>query len=140
MPWRIPGDLPPSDDYRVRIVGTVDQTALGVSEAPFSIVGPSLTLTAPNEGTSWTCGKRQTISWTYEAGRTFPVRIELVKDGVVVSTIAQQARLGANGTGAYRWKVPSDLESGDQYAIRIVNTQDDSCSGTSGTFSIVDPS
>lgn len=135
--WRIPGYLPPGDDYRIRIVSPTDQSVLGLSEGYFSIAGPSITVTLPTEATVWPAGSTQSISWTYEAAQSFTVEIELLEDGQVVSTIAPRARLGSKGNGTYRWRIPQSLESSGQYTVRLTSNIDPSCTSTSSAFSIV---
>ncbi len=83
----------------------------------------TLALTSPNGGETWQVGKPQTIGWNYEGKPGTYVKIELLKNGSVIRTIANSAKIGANGSGSYTWTPPLKLKSGSDYKIRVTSKQ-----------------
>jgi hypothetical protein len=78
--WTVTG--PASTGCRVRVTPLDDPTASAVSAGDFTILGPSVTVTAPNGGEVWVIGTQQLVSWTGTG--TGNVRIELSRDGGVL--------------------------------------------------------
>jgi hypothetical protein len=96
-----------------------------------------ITVTLPNGGESWARGTTQTIKWTYAGNPGSYVKIELLKGGVVNSAITKSASIGINGTGSYKWTVPSSQATGSVYTIRITSTSNSNYKDTSnGNFTI----
>lgn len=62
--WQVPPT--PSTSCLVRVSDAEDASRFDVSDAPFTIFQPTLTLTAPNGGENWAAGSQQTITWTAE--------------------------------------------------------------------------
>ena len=99
----------------------------------------SITVTSPGSGSSWVAGSKQTINWTYTGSPGSKVRIELLKSGGTVATIASSASIGKNSSGSYSWTSKSTLAKGDDYTVRVTSTSNGSYSGTSNTFTVVGP-
>jgi len=97
-----------------------------------------ITVTVPNGSESWTRGTTQTITWQYAGSPRAYVKIELLKGGVVNSTITKStSTIGINGTGSYKWTVPSSQATGSDYTIRITSTSNSNYKDTSnGNFTI----
>jgi hypothetical protein len=80
---------------------------------------PSLTLTSPNGGESWTIGSTQNITWD-AVGISGDVRIVLLKNGASVGTVIGSVPAAQ---GSYSWTVGQhtlgDVSPGTGYAIRI---------------------
>ncbi|MDK9699921.1 MAG: T9SS type A sorting domain-containing protein [bacterium] len=72
--WTVTG--PASTTARVRILSVTDTTIGDTSSASFSIVSPTITVTAPNTNVSWMIGSTQNIAWT-SSNVTGNVTIEL---------------------------------------------------------------
>ena len=89
--------------------------------APTLLLAPSVTVTSPNGGEVWAAGSRQTISWCVNRPEQFTedLRIELLADGGVHSTIAGGVPLGSHGRGSCDWKIPLFHPSGSNFRIRI---------------------
>ena len=97
-----------------------------------------ITLTAPNGGESWSRGSTNTIRWNYSDDPGLNVKIELLKSGAVVRTIASNASIGSNGSGSYNWKVPNSQTTGTDYTIRVTSTSNGNYTDTSNAnFSII---
>ncbi len=91
----------------------------------------ALALTSPNGGETWQAGKPQTIAWNYTGNPGNYVKIELLKNGLLIRTIANSAKIGANGSGSYIWTPPLKLKSGSDYKIRITSTSNKQITDTS---------
>lgn len=122
--WDVCTYIGDGTDYRVRI-GGLDVCGRGVadfSNANFSISGsqpapptPTITLTAPNAGETWTAGTTQTITWS----ATDPlgeVWIDLYKGGVYDSTLGM-APMAAE---QFDWEICKFQANGSDYSIMIV--------------------
>jgi hypothetical protein len=117
MNWNVAANLAPGNDYKIRITSTTTPAISDVSDNNFTIVpatGPQVTYpSAP--GIVWNPGTIYTITWK---DFTDPyVRIELLKGGILVRTIASSR---AN-SGSMNWNVAA-LPQGNDYKIRITST------------------
>jgi hypothetical protein len=102
-----------------------------------TFVAPSLILTSPNGGEIWNRGAVHAITWTY-TGAPGPIKIELLKGGVVVSTLKASAPLGTNGSGSFNWNIPGTRALGTDYRIRITSSANTNITDTSAAdFAIV---
>ncbi len=84
---------------------------------------PSVRVTTPNGGEIWPPGSTQTIQWTYTGNPGTLVRIELIRNGVPISTIKPANPIGEDGTGSCSWKIPSAREPGDNYRISLTSNE-----------------
>ena len=108
-------------------------TTLSVTIGTFSIV-------FPNGGETLTAGSLQTIRWSYGGNPGSSVRIELLKGGVVTTTISYFTSIGRAGSGSYNWSIPSNQVSGSDYQIKVTSTSNAAYSDTSDSiFTIVGP-
>ncbi|HOZ47073.1 MAG TPA: hypothetical protein PLO37_17455 [Candidatus Hydrogenedentes bacterium] len=114
--WTVPAGLEPGDDYSLRIQSAAIPTIEDSSDAPFSIRGEALVLTAPNGGETWTTGDIESITWDSEgliAGAD--VRVGLHKG----STFWGWITLKTANDGRHNWIVPLDMEESTAYKIRV---------------------
>jgi Ser-Thr-rich glycosyl-phosphatidyl-inositol-anchored membrane family protein len=96
----------------------VDESSLMV--APNSgAVKASVRVTRPNGGESWARGSTQSLKWSFAGSPGTSVRINLLRNGTTVSTVAASAPLGSGGLGAFSWKVPTTLAAGAGYKIKV---------------------
>lgn len=137
--WTIPSTQTVGSDYQVMVTSTTNSSYSDSSDNYFAIVAPApagIAVAAPNGGESWKTGTNQTIAWTYTGNPGAYVKIELLKSGMVISTISSKTSIGSAGKGSYRWRVPSS-QAGNDYTIRITSVNDSSVSATSnGPFII----
>ena len=134
--WLIPPALPPRTDYRIKITANANAAIHDVSDAPFSITAPILTVETPNGGESWQRGTRHEITWTWTHSPGRYVKIELYEGAGWRRTIASDT---AND-GSYTWQIPKNTKGGANYRIRISSTDDAAVRDTSDmSFSIIAP-
>ena len=130
--WKIPSFLAPGNDYSIKVVSTTNPKIYGVSQ-PFTIAGPSITLTSPGAEEVWYTGTSQEISWTYSGIYPVYAKIECLQ-GTSSFTIAQ-VYLNKNN-GSYLWYIPSSLHASENYKIRITATNDPFITDTSDALTI----
>ena len=86
----------------------------------------ALTVTSPNGGETWIIGSTHTITWDY-SGPDSRLKLELIKEGVRVGTIAENIQAGQK---RFLWKVGNYIGGrafgGDGYKIRatMMNSTD----------------
>lgn len=132
--YTIPGDVMPGSHY-VRVSSIADETLYG-DTGYFTIVVPSITVTAPADGETFGTGQSAQISWLAE-GMEGDVIIEMIDSATgetyaVVDTTSHDA-------SPYNYTFPADMPIGT-YFIRVGAVDDETLSGDSGTFTIVEPS
>jgi len=107
--WLAPG--PPSNSAFVRVTAedTAGNSAKDVSNAVFTIVSgtPSVTVTNPNANLRWRIGSFHSIQWTHNLSLSSTFRIELDRnnDGVYEELIAAAAPATAAKKGSFVWTV-----------------------------------
>ena len=96
---------------------------------------PTVTVLTPNSTSiTWTRNTTQTMTWSSSGNPGAYLKIELLKGGSPVKTIAAKA---STALGAYTWKVPPKQAAGSDYTIRITSTTNGAYTDTSDTpFSI----
>lgn len=92
-----------------------------------------LQVLTPNGGEVWAVNGARTISWATNVATD--VRVELYKNGALSRTIVAPT---AND-GLYEWTLPSDLEAGSDYRIRVTTTDDAYTDDSNADFTIVSP-
>ncbi|MBN1998175.1 FG-GAP repeat protein [candidate division KSB1 bacterium] len=113
--WEVTG--PASEDCLVRIT-QVNDGAVDESNAPFSIVNPSITVISPNGGETWSAGEFRDIKWN-SRGNMNKVKIEYSYNFGSTWTIIEDSTLNS---GQYTWTVPQ-IKS-NQCLIRIADARD----------------
>ncbi len=138
--WAIPSGQTPGSDYTVKVTSTTNSAYNDTSNANFTIVGPpppTITVTSPNGGESWTAGTAYPITWTYTGSPGTYVKIELYKGGVFNKTIASSV---LTSSGSKSWTVPSTQTSGSDYTVKVTSTTNSAYNDTSNAnFTIVGP-
>ena len=133
-PWTVSG--PVSTTARVRVVSVTDPTVRDSSNANFTMVQPTLTVTSPNGGESWAIGSSQTLTWS-SANLTGNVKIDLSTDGGSTRPTTIAASTANDGTEP--WTVSGPVSS--TVRIRISSVSIPSVGDTSNAnFSMVQPS
>ena len=135
--WTVPKTLAYASKYRIRVTGNAKASFTDISDSSFAVSGPILDIIEPNGGESWGGGSQHNITWTYTGNPGGTVKIQLLKGGKVVQTLATNHSIGTNGHGSFTWTVPQDLLAASNYQIKIAHTIISGCTGTSDeAFSI----
>ncbi len=120
--WAIPITQALGSDYKLRVTGTVTPAggsiATDSSDAYFSLIPETLTVTSPNGGESWVGGTIHEITWTSTGSSTAAVTIELVKPGVANKVIVSSTP----NNGSYDWAIPMTQALGSDYRVKITRT------------------
>jgi Metallo-peptidase family M12B Reprolysin-like/Viral BACON domain/Kre9/KNH-like N-terminal Ig-like domain/Bacterial Ig domain len=128
--WTVPNTI--SSQGLIKITDAADAGITDTSDAVFSIVAPTITVTSPNGGETLEAATTSTINWT-NTGSISNVDIEYSTNGggswtnIVSST---------TNDGAYSWTVPNAVSS--NCLIRITDAADAAILDSSNAaFSIV---
>ncbi len=114
--WILPNNLDLSTttaNYRVRVSSTAN-TSVFAESAPFMVLSPALTVTAPNGGT-YAPGSVLAVKWTAD-GRVGNLNIQLLKGGLSTTTISTDQ----TNDGQFNWRIPGGQALGSDYKIRVV--------------------
>jgi hypothetical protein len=134
--WTIPAAQASGTNYQVQVSSTIISSCTATS-SNFTIVGPSISVTSPNGGETWSVGERHNINWYYQGNPGSSVKIVLVEGSATAATIVSSTSIGNNGTGSYAWTVPSTLVTGSNYKVRVTSTTNSSLTAMSqGAFTI----
>lgn len=132
--WVVTGGS--SNNCRIRITSqNAADSVVATMPGSFTIVAPTVTVGTPNGGQSYLQGSTQNITWsTTGIPASEDVKIELLKGGAVVQTIAA----ATENDGIHPWVVPAD--TGANFTIRISRSGSPAASDDSdSSFSIVAP-
>jgi hypothetical protein len=114
----------------VRVTATGAAPASGISGA-FAITSPTLAITAPTTGTSWTVGTAHAITWTTNLPATGTVRIDLSRNG---GTSYSSLTTSAPNSGSFTWTVAGAVTTS---ALVRASSNSTTAVATSGKFSLV---
>jgi hypothetical protein len=135
----IPSSTPLGDDYRIRVTSSSNPTYSDISDGPFTISGPTMTVTMPNGGENFQMGSLLPMNWTYNGNPGSTVKIEVLRSGVLLKTLPG-IPIGTSGSGSYSVTIPYNAPLGSDYTIRVTSTTYASCTDMSnGPFGISGP-
>ncbi len=129
--WTVPASS--SSNCKVRVTSASNESITDESDAVFTIVTPTITLTSPNGGELALIGANFNITWTDNSGLP-EIKIELsTNGGSTWTTIAANAP----NNGNYSWTVPNNPSTACR--IRISDPADGTPSdASSANFTITD--
>ena len=139
----IGGTIP---NYNVDIVGICNSkndgnyfTARDSSDFSLNAPDETIIVTSPNGGESWQQNSTHPITWT-SANFEGQIKIELLTDGRNKRTRSVVLVDSLENSGTWSWNIPSDLETGDLYTIKISDSQDgDPFDVSDADFSVIAP-
>ncbi|NIA15404.1 MAG: hypothetical protein GWP08_15160, partial [Nitrospiraceae bacterium] len=135
--WRVPCETEPGSSYRIQIYAESDFSLMDFSDGDLAIVSPAC-LATPNGGEEWMVNTQQVITWdpVYFGSPAQQVKLKLFKGCRFHSWISGPT----NNDGTFWWRVPCDLEAGDDYRIQIYSASDFSFQDFSdGDFTVLQP-
>lgn len=101
--WVVTG--PPTTQARIRVMLAVNPTVFDVSDVDFTIVNPTVTVTAPNTAVSWRAGDTKSITFSHTLGVGRTVLIEVSRDaGATWSSVSTMTTTSAT-SGTFAWVV-----------------------------------
>jgi len=121
--WSIPSNQVAGSDYQIKVTSTSNAAYTDTSDSNFTIMGPpppTISVTFPNGGETFTAGSMQTIRWTYAGNPGSFVKIELLKGGAL-NRMLTFTSIGSGGNGSYNWSIPSTQVAGSDYQIRVTS-------------------
>lgn len=126
--WLVPATLAVGSTYFIR-VKTVDNLIKDDSDK-FSIIVPTITVTAPTTGTVWVKEAVKTITWTKLGTQDANVKILLYKG----TTKTLDISLSTENDGSFDWSIPPTPANG-LYTLKVI-TLDGKVTGVSKAFTI----
>ncbi|NUQ71940.1 MAG: S8 family serine peptidase, partial [Chthonomonadales bacterium] len=90
-----------------------------------------ITVISPNGGETWQLGTTHTIQWSYSGALGPNVRIELLRSGSPIGTIASSVSIGSGGSGSYSWTIPIGFGASSTDTIRITSVETPAITDTS---------
>lgn len=132
----VPNNLPGGSDYKVRV--QAEETRVGGESPMFTIGTPDkIRVISPGAGTVWAIHSPQTVGWEYSGNAGHAVRIQLLRGGAVVRTLADNVPIGDGRYGSYAIPQVPVMYGSSDYVLRVKSTtrplQDDSAAFTIGT-------
>jgi len=134
----IPSSTPLDTNYRIRVTSTSNPSITDTSDGPFGISASSITVVSPNGGETWEQGSTHLLTWNYAGTPGSLVKIEALRSGSALATIASGHPIGSGGSGSYSLTFPSYTPLGSDYQIRVTSTSNPTFTDTSNAdFTIV---
>jgi len=132
--WTIPAKLPAGEDYRIMIASASNAKNGDISDNPFTIDAPTITVDSPNGGESLAPGDVIPIAWShtgFDGLADEKVKIQLYKGNSPNKTITTNALLSA---GVFNWTIPASQAAGTSYRIKISSKTNGKISDMSGGY------
>jgi hypothetical protein len=118
--WDVADDMELGEHYTIWVSSLDQPSYVDVSDADFSIVRPSaFVLISPNGGETILPGTKYQIKWLWTGNPGPYVKINLFRSGTWVDPAIAVKALNS---GQYCWEVPSTLQAGSTYRVRVVST------------------
>ncbi|MFC1766631.1 Ig-like domain-containing protein, partial [Planctomycetota bacterium] len=130
--WWIPTAFTIGKDYKIEIRSTKDHHVVDWSDENF-MIGPIL-VTSPDGTKSLQRGETYNIQWVDNIDEN--VKIVLLKDGIPLADAKGVIEEETESDGRYSWDVPTDLDFGSGYQIKISSVKDPSAFGMSNELMI----
>lgn len=96
---------------------------------------PSISVIEPTNNTAWTNHEYHTITWK-SVFVTGNVRLEMWKDGIFHSIIANSTSVGEEGTGSYKAYIGSKYYRSGKYQVKVISLANEKVFGISPMFFI----
>ncbi len=134
--WTVPATLTPGSNYRIHLIYGDENRFADLSDGTFTIAVPgdlpTLAVTSPNGGETWTVGQSYSVTWT-ETNVTGAVAVLLNVDSV------DTVWLGAAAASSeqFSWTVPSWVTPASTCKIHLISGDNNAIGDLSdGTFTL----
>jgi hypothetical protein len=107
--WTVTG--PATSAARLRIEAAANTTVNDTSDVNFTIVNPTITVTAPNTAVSWQAGVSKSITFSHTMGTGQQVSIELSRDGGATWGAIGSMTTTSATSGTFAWVVTGPTTS-----------------------------
>jgi hypothetical protein len=129
---------PPGSGYKIKIVSLTTNLS-DMSDGTFTIAPPTIHLTSPNGGESWTFGTTKQITWTSSGIRSLElVRLDLLKGGNLIGSLSSV--YSYEPQNSWNWIVGHKggpfAPLGNDYKVRITTTMSNISDESDGFFTI----
>jgi hypothetical protein len=129
---------PPGSGYKIKIVSLTTNLS-DMSDGAFTIAPPTIHLTSPNGGESWTFGTTKQITWTSEGIRPLEtVRMDLLKGGNTIGTLSSV--YSYEPQNSWNWIVGHKggpyAPPGNDYKVKITTSMSNISDESDGVFTI----
>jgi hypothetical protein len=126
--WKVPSSVTTSNKYKIRVTSITDGDISDTSNKNFTITkkassGKKFKVTSPNGGESWYQGTSYSITWDtgdVAGDAIIELRTGSGTSGTTALTIAAETK----NDGSYIWKIPTTLDTGSNFQIRIRSIKD----------------
>ncbi|MBE0651612.1 MAG: T9SS type A sorting domain-containing protein [Bacteroidales bacterium] len=141
--WTISDTIPMDNNYKIKVISTVDSTIWDESDTTFSITnappGGYITIVQPNGGETWYQGDAYLISWQGNLQDNYNIYLAHYNASNVLNFVDTIAKNVPPST--YTWTIPSNQEQGAHYRIKITGSKLTAVVDSSDNyFSIMSPS
>src|SRR5690606_17812872 len=97
-----PSYTPLGTEYQIKVTSNTYPACTDTSDGYFAFsLLPSITVTAPNGGETWSQNSTQTIQGSYTENPGSTLRIELLRGTTVQQVITAGTSLGSGGSGSF---------------------------------------
>lgn len=116
---------------------TMDTSYAAIATKPSKTIKPvpSIIVIDPTSSTAWTNHEYHTVLWK-SAWVTGNVRLEVWKDGVFHSILANSTSVGEDGTGSYKAYIGEKYYRSGKYQIKVISLANENVFGISPMFFI----
>ncbi|MFX1515902.1 MAG: Ser-Thr-rich GPI-anchored membrane family protein [Promethearchaeota archaeon] len=136
--WEVPSSTEPGNDYVVAIFDSND-SSISTFSFEFEITNPNITyptiyFTNPTPVSAWRAGATYVITWNCKVDLG-EATIELYKDDEKIDTLSSHV----DGESHYKWKIPEETPTGDDYRLKIFLNDNSNIYGFSEEFRVIAP-
>ena len=136
--WKIPSSTEPGSDYVVAIFDSnnsrISSFSFQFEIANLNVSYPTIYFTNPTPVSAWRVGATYVITWNCKVDLG-EVTIELYKDDDKIETLSRRV----DGEGHYKWEIPEETPTGDDYRLKIFLNDNSNIYGFSEEFKIIAP-
>jgi hypothetical protein len=106
----------------IRVSPAGDPSTGDASNVPFTLVAPTLAVTAPNTNVSWTVGTTQSLKWSHNLGKLEPMKVEIARDGVNFNEVINASVLNTADTSTtLSWVVTGPATNTAKIRVTWIN-------------------